>query len=160
MRKLINERQTKEKTLPKTRKKRATPQSAKTRKHSTESEKSDESGDDNDTNENGDEIDTNKELITALDTETNEALEREREITAQLANKLNELESQLVRGGKNILDTYTERQMELEKKLSEIAERKVIEIFIILYTLRSRLITSNTHSFLKTIVSSFNRRLK
>lgn len=139
MRKLINERQTKEKTLPKTRKKRATP-SAKSRKHSTESEKSDESGDDNETNENGDETDTNKELITALDTETNEALEREREITAQLANKLNELESQLVRGGKNILDTYTERQMELEKKLSEIAERKVSEISIILYILRSRLI--------------------
>lgn len=46
----------------------------------------------------------------------------------QLASKLQELESQLVRGGRNILDTYTERQMELERKLSEIAERKKREV--------------------------------
>lgn len=45
-----------------------------------------------------------------------------------MAKKLNELEGQLVRGGRNILDTYTERQLELEKKLSEIAERKKREV--------------------------------
>lgn len=57
-----------------------------------------------------------------------EALEREREITNQLACKLNQLEGQLVRGGKNIIDTYTERQIELENKLYEIAERKKREV--------------------------------
>lgn len=55
---------------------------------------------------------------------SNEELERERVETAKLATKLAELESQLVRGGKNLLDTYSERQLELEKKLVEIAERK------------------------------------
>jgi len=50
-------------------------------------------------------------------------------VTTQLASKLSVLESQLVRGGRNILDTYTERQMELEKKLSEIGERKVHGVY-------------------------------
>lgn len=45
-----------------------------------------------------------------------------------MATKLQELENQLVHGGKNILDTYTERQMEVDKKLNEIAERKKREI--------------------------------
>ncbi|XP_004530270.1 kinesin-like protein Klp68D [Ceratitis capitata] len=61
---------------------------------------------------------------------SNEELERERVETAKLATKLAELESQLVRGGKNLLDTYSERQLELEKKLVEIAERKKREIEI------------------------------
>lgn len=55
-------------------------------------------------------------------------LQKEKEITSQLAKKLTELEGQLVRGGRNILDTYTERQLELEKKLTEIAERKKREV--------------------------------
>lgn len=38
------------------------------------------------------------------------------------------MESRLVRGGRNILDTYNERQVELEKKLAEIAERKKREV--------------------------------
>lgn len=38
------------------------------------------------------------------------------------------MESRLVRGGRNILDTYNERQIELEKKLEEIAERKKREV--------------------------------
>lgn len=38
------------------------------------------------------------------------------------------MESRLVRGGRNILDTYNERQIELEKKLGEIAERKKREV--------------------------------
>ncbi|KAI9586295.1 kinesin-like protein Klp68D [Glossina fuscipes] len=59
---------------------------------------------------------------------TNEQLECERLETAKLAAKLAELESQLVQGGKNLLDTYSERQIELEKKLVEIAERKKREI--------------------------------
>lgn len=33
-----------------------------------------------------------------------------------------------MKGGRNILDTYTERQLELEKKLEEIAERKKREV--------------------------------
>ncbi|XP_037957841.1 kinesin-like protein Klp68D [Teleopsis dalmanni] len=61
---------------------------------------------------------------------SNEELERERIENAKLATKLAELESQLVRGGKNLLDTYSERQIELEKKLVEIAERKKREIEI------------------------------
>ncbi|XP_067623644.1 kinesin-like protein Klp68D [Eurosta solidaginis] len=59
-----------------------------------------------------------------------EEFERERIETAKLAAKLSELESQLVQGGKNLLDTYSERQLELEKKLVEIAERKKREIEI------------------------------
>lgn len=46
----------------------------------------------------------------------------------QLAQKLKELESQVVQGGRNILDTYSERQTELEKRLDEIAERKKREV--------------------------------
>ncbi|XP_017864292.1 PREDICTED: kinesin-like protein Klp68D [Drosophila arizonae] len=61
---------------------------------------------------------------------SSEQLERERVENAKLAAKLAELESQLVRGGKNLLDTYSERQIELEKKLVEIAERKKREIEI------------------------------
>ncbi|EDV96658.1 kinesin-like protein Klp68D [Drosophila grimshawi] len=61
---------------------------------------------------------------------SNEQLERERVENAKLAAKLAELEGQLVRGGKNLLDTYSERQIELEKKLVEIAERKKREIEI------------------------------
>lgn len=45
-----------------------------------------------------------------------------------MATRLVELESQLVRGGRNILDTYSERQLELEKKMEEIAERKKREV--------------------------------
>ncbi|XP_055379321.1 kinesin-like protein Klp68D [Condylostylus longicornis] len=71
--------------------------------------------------------DNNIENTVSIDTE---ALERERDITSQLAVQLQELESQLVKGGKNILDTYTERQIELEKKLVEIAERKKREVEI------------------------------
>lgn len=59
---------------------------------------------------------------------TNEQLECERLETAKLAAKLSELESQMVRGGKNLLDTYSERQILLEKKMVEIAERKKREI--------------------------------
>ena len=54
--------------------------------------------------------------------------QREKEISTQLSNKLKELESQVVRGGRNILDTYSERQAELEKRLNDIAERKKREI--------------------------------
>lgn len=61
---------------------------------------------------------------------SSDQLERERVENAKLAAKLAELESQLVRGGKNLLDTYSERQIELEKKLVEIAERKKREIEI------------------------------
>lgn len=55
-------------------------------------------------------------------------LQREKEVSNQLAARLSELEGQLVRGGRNILDTYTERQLELETKMEEIAERKKREV--------------------------------
>lgn len=119
LRKLINERQNREKSLPRVKK----PKTPKIRKHSIESEVSDSEDNSTTTEEN-----EKDEKFAALDAETKEALIRERELTGQLAKKLEELESQLVRGGKNILDTYTERQMELDRRLNEIAERKKREI--------------------------------
>lgn len=113
LKKLIEDRQTKEKPTTVKRKK-----SARVRKTS-ESEKSESE----DEEIHDDSI--SEKQIQALDTERNETLERENQVTNELAKKLVELEGQLIRGGKNILDTYTERQMELETKLSEIAERKV-----------------------------------
>jgi kinesin family protein 3/17 len=110
---LITERQSKEKPIMKRKK------SARIRKTS-ESDKS-ETEDEEETVDDG----ISEKHIQEIDTKTNEALEREKEVTTQLASKLAELEGQLIRGGKNILDTYTERQIELENKLSEIAERKV-----------------------------------
>lgn len=62
------------------------------------------------------------------DAETKEAVKREKEISEQLASKLQALESQVVQGGRNILETYSERQIELEKRLNEIAERKKREV--------------------------------
>lgn len=83
----------------------------------------------NDLEEEKDEPESDKENEVEEEVaKTNEQLECERLETAKLAAKLAELESQLVRGGKNLLDTYSERQIELEKKLVEIAERKKREI--------------------------------
>lgn len=49
-------------------------------------------------------------------------------MTNELAKKLEQIEGQLVRGGRNIVDTYTERQVELERKLNEISDRKKREV--------------------------------
>uniref|UniRef100_A0A336MQK5 Kinesin-like protein n=1 Tax=Culicoides sonorensis TaxID=179676 RepID=A0A336MQK5_CULSO len=119
LRKLITDRQNREKSLPRIKK----PKTPKQRKHSVESEVSDSEDNSTTTEEN-----EKEEKFAALDAETKEALIKERELTNQLNKKLEELESQLVRGGKNILDTYTERQMELDRRLNEIAERKKREI--------------------------------
>ncbi|XP_044740972.1 kinesin-like protein Klp68D [Chrysoperla carnea] len=51
-------------------------------------------------------------------------LKYEREKTDELAKRLQSLESQLIRGGKNILDEMNEKQIQLEQQLNEIAERK------------------------------------
>ncbi|CRK95795.1 CLUMA_CG009252, isoform A [Clunio marinus] len=115
LKKLITERQSKEKPIPKRKK------TARIRKTS-ESEKSESE------EEEIDDSISEKQQIQALDAEAIQAIEREKEVTNELASKLQELEGQLIRGGKNILDTYTERQMELENKLSEIAERKKREV--------------------------------
>lgn len=115
LKKLITERQSKEK--PVTRRKK----SAKTRKLEAEDSPAEE---EDEIVENG----ITESQIQALDAAQNEALEREREVTNELAQKLQELEGELIRGGKNILDTYTERQIELDKKMAEIAERKKREI--------------------------------
>lgn len=119
LRKLITERQNREKSLPRVKK----PKTPKMRKHSIDSEVSDSEDNSTTTEEN-----EKDEKFATLDAETKEALIRERELTGTLAKKLEELEGQLVRGGKNILDTYTERQMELDRRLNEIAERKKREI--------------------------------
>lgn len=119
---LITERQMKEKTLPRRKRTKKT----KLLENSFDVAKSDDS----DGLEEGDDTDDEKEcdnnLLLLADAETREAVQREKEVTQQLAQKLKELEGQFVRGGRNILDTYSERQMELEKRLEEIAERKVL----------------------------------
>lgn len=118
---MITERQTREKTLPRRKRTKKT----KILENSFDVAKSDES----DGLEEGDDSDDEKEcdnnLLLLADAETREAVQREKEVTQQLAHKLKELEGQFVRGGRNILDTYSERQMELEIRLEEIAERKV-----------------------------------
>lgn len=53
-------------------------------------------------------------------------LELEKMKTEELAKKLKNLEKQLVRGGKNILDSMNERQLQIERQMMEIAVRKVI----------------------------------
>lgn len=115
LKKLITDRQSKEKTIPRRKK------SARIRKTS-ESDKSE--------SEPEEPVDDtiNEKQIQAIDAEANIAIEREKEVTTELAKKLQELEGQLIRGGKNILDTYTERQFELENKLAEISERKKREV--------------------------------
>jgi kinesin family member 3B len=116
LKKLITDRQSKEKPVQKRKK------SARIRKTSesekSESEPEEEAPDDT----------INEKQIQALDAEAQEAIVREKEVTTSLAQKLQELEGQLIRGGKNILDTYTERQFELETKLAEISERKKREV--------------------------------
>lgn len=114
---MIEERQSREKIVPK-RKKSSKP---KIKKDNLESDRSDSELDD-------DGCEKENDRMSEIDIETKEAVQREREVTQTLAIKLQEIESQLVRGGRNILDTYTERQIELEKKLSEIAERKKREV--------------------------------
>lgn len=116
---LITERQTREKTLPRRKRTKKT----KILENSFDA-KSDES-DGLDEGDSDDEKECDNNLLLLADAETREAVQREKEVTSQLAQKLKELEGQFVRGGRNILDTYSERQNELEKKLEEIAERKV-----------------------------------
>jgi kinesin family member 3B len=124
LKKLISDRQSKEKPVSKRKK------SARVRKTS-ESEKS--ASEEEETNED-DSI--NEKQIQALDAERSVVLEREKEVTNELAKKLAEMEGQLIRGGKNILDTYTERQIELENKLTEISERKVSHLQYNTYLLK------------------------
>ncbi|XP_058828957.1 kinesin-like protein Klp68D [Topomyia yanbarensis] len=120
LRQLITERQKRE-SVPKVRKIK---QKAVKREESVEEEdeKSDSEAEDEE-----DEKESEQDF-SELDAKAQEALLKEREATIALASKLSELENQLVKGGKNILDTYTERQLELEKKMAEIAERKKREI--------------------------------
>lgn len=119
LRKMIEERQNKEKSLPRTKK----PKTPKIRRNSIESEKSDSEDTSTTMEEN-----EKEGRFAALDAETKEQLNREKEMSLELAKKLEELESKLVRGGKNILDTYTERQVELDRRINEIADRKKREV--------------------------------
>lgn len=117
LKKLITERQSKpEKPAPRRKK------SARIRKTS-ESEKSESEAEEETIDDT-----VNEKQMQAITAEANEAIEREKEVTTELAKKLQELEGQLIRGGKNILDTYTERQIELDTKMAEIAERKKREV--------------------------------
>lgn len=124
LRKLISERQKREKTVH--REKKAKKKIARVKRELTLLQSDEKS--DSEVEEEEDCEKENEQDFNELDTKAKEELMKEREATATLAAKLQELEGQLVKGGKNILDTYTERQFELEKKLSEIAERKKREI--------------------------------
>ncbi|XP_052862737.1 kinesin-like protein Klp68D [Anopheles cruzii] len=128
LRKLISERQKREKSVP--REKKAKKRAVVSRvKREPSLVQSDEKSDSEVEEEEEDDCEKeNEQDFNELDAKAKEELMKEREATALLASKLQELEGQLVKGGKNILDTYTERQFELEKKLSEIAERKKREI--------------------------------
>lgn len=119
LRALIEERQTKEKPIPRRRKTAR----SKLKKECLEPTEKSDSEIEEETNEK--ESDRNS---MEVDLETKEKLQREKEVTQELAVKLLEIENQLVRGGRNILDTYTERQVELEKRLAEIADRKKREV--------------------------------
>ncbi|KAJ6645346.1 Kinesin-like protein Klp68D [Pseudolycoriella hygida] len=118
---MITERQKREKTLPRRKRTKKT----KVLENSFDVAKSDESDGLEEVYDSDDEKECDNNLLLLADAETREAVQREKEVTQQLAQKLKELEGQFVRGGRNILDTYSERQMELEKRLEEIAERKV-----------------------------------
>lgn len=102
--------------------------------HNDDVDDDDDEDDDGESNDDGDEEagvtskDSNVLAHAEADAETQEAVQREKEVSQQLANKLKELESQVVQGGRNILETYSERQIELEKRLNEIAERKKREV--------------------------------
>ncbi|XP_058459454.1 kinesin-like protein Klp68D [Malaya genurostris] len=120
LRQLITERQKRE-SVPKVKKNKPT---VVKREESVEEE---DKKSDSEAEEDEDEKE-NEQDFSELDAKAQQALLKEREATAALASKLSELENQLVKGGKNILDTYTERQLELEKKMAEIAERKKREI--------------------------------
>lgn len=115
LKKLITDRQSKEKTIPRRKKSARIRKTSESEKEESEPE---ESVDDT----------LNEKQIQAIDSEANLAIEREKEVTNELAKKLESLEGQLIRGGKNILDNFTERQMELETKLAEISERKKREV--------------------------------
>lgn len=120
---LIEERQHREKSLP--RRKKVPKQ--KQMKNILESEKS-ESEYEEDEEEEENEKETDQSLLDPIEIAKKEEVDREREVTTQLAKKLDEIQGQLVRGGRNILDIYSERQIELDHKLSEIAERKKREV--------------------------------
>ncbi|XP_031641022.1 kinesin-like protein Klp68D [Contarinia nasturtii] len=121
LRQMIAERQNKEKTIPKRKKKKSIIEVISKNELNQYDDEDDDDKDD-------DVSDNEKDSINDAMAETNEALTREKEITNTLTTKLTEMESRLVRGGRNILDTYNERQIELEKKLEEIAERKKREV--------------------------------
>ncbi|XP_059607814.1 kinesin-like protein Klp68D [Phlebotomus argentipes] len=122
LRQLIEERQKREGSLSRRRQKR---KQGRFEYHKGAEE---EEAEEEEEYASGEENSKDNDLLQMADKESKEKLLREREITEQLASKLQELEGQLVRGGRNILDTYTERQLELERKLSEIAERKKREV--------------------------------
>lgn len=68
--------------------------------------------------------------------ELEKTLELEKMKTEELSKKLKNLEKQLVRGGKNILDSMNERQLQIEQQMMEIAARKVCTkyVFTFLYS--------------------------
>lgn len=150
---MIAERQNREKTIPKRRKKEKMIK-AIAKDETTNEYDEDDDGDEDKDDDDSDYVDNVNNVKEAI-TETNEAVtvnirfdanihqmtnklkskkfhsifvQREKELTNQLTSKLAEMESRLVRGGRNIVDTYNERQVELERKLEEIAERKKREV--------------------------------
>lgn len=82
----------------------------------------DSSTGDSETEDDDYETDDNEKINEKLKLE--KTLELEKMKTEELAKKLKNLERQLVRGGKNILDSMNERQLQIEQQMMEIAVRK------------------------------------
>lgn len=77
---------------------------------------------------NKEEMARRREMMKKEEELRRKQLEDERMTTEALAKQLEHLESQLVRGGVNIIDSVAENQIELEERLAAIAERKQREI--------------------------------
>lgn len=82
---------------------------------------SDSEADDNSRGEDNKVTETDKKLIA-------EQLKAEKQETENLVQRIKDLESKMLCGGKNIIDHTNEQQRALEQKAAEIAERKRREV--------------------------------
>ncbi|XP_071440220.1 kinesin-II 95 kDa subunit-like [Hetaerina americana] len=73
-------------------------------------------------------ISAEKESLLAELEEKSEQLKQERTLRESLLSRINSLESQLLRGGKNIIDHTNEQERALEHQRQEIAEQKRREV--------------------------------
>ncbi|KMQ96969.1 kinesin-like protein kif3b protein [Lasius niger] len=91
------------------------------RKKEDDAMDSDSEADDNSRGEDNKVAETDKKLIA-------EQLKAEKQETETLVQRIKDLESKMLCGGKNIIDHTNEQQRALEQKATEIAERKRREV--------------------------------